>query len=62
MILKIHANDFDEGENSRVAYSINDPSITFTINEQTGEIFLKKTLDYEKQHSYSLTIKGLILN
>jgi len=59
MIVKIHANDLDEGENARIIYSIDDPSSTFTINHQTGEIYLKKSLDYEKIRSYSITIKGL---
>ncbi len=59
MILKIHALDPDEGENARIDYSIDDdPSSTFNINHQTGEIFLKKSLDYEKLRSYSITIKG----
>jgi hypothetical protein len=58
MVLKIHANDRDEGENARINYSIDDPSSTFTINHQTGEIYLKKSLDYEKIRSYSLTITG----
>ncbi len=58
IILKIHANDPDEGENARITYLIDDPSSTFTINDQTGEIYLKKSLDYEKIRSYSITIKG----
>jgi hypothetical protein len=58
MILKIHAIDHDDGENARIDYSIDDPSSTFNINDKIGEIFLKKSLDYEKIRSYSLTIKG----
>ncbi|CAF3820347.1 unnamed protein product [Adineta steineri] len=58
MILKIHANDRDEGENAVVTYSIDDLSSTFNINHQTGEIYLRKCLDYEKQRSYSLAIKA----
>lgn len=61
MILKIHANDQDDGENARITYSIDDPSLTFDIHHQTGEIFLKKSLDYERIRSYSLTIKGSFL-
>ena len=61
MILKIHANDQDEGENGRINYSIDDLSSTFTINQQTGNIYLKKSLDYEIIRFYSITIKGLIL-
>jgi len=58
MILKIHANDYDEDENARIHYSIDEPSSTFTINHPTGEIYLKKFLDYEKIRSYSITITG----
>jgi hypothetical protein len=59
IILQIHATDRDEGENARISYSIDDPSSTFRINEQTGEIILIKSLDYEKIRSYSISITGL---
>lgn len=58
ILLQIQATDRDEGENSRISYSLDDPSSTFTIDPQTGEIFLKKSLDYEKIRSYAITIKG----
>ncbi|CAF2513640.1 unnamed protein product [Rotaria sp. Silwood2] len=58
IIFKIHANDQDEGENARITYSIEDQLNIFNINQQTGEIYLKKSLDYEKQRSYSITIKA----
>ncbi|CAF1176800.1 unnamed protein product [Rotaria sordida] len=58
MIFQIHANDYDEGENARLNYSIDYQSNLFYINEKTGEIYLKKSLDYEKQRSYSITIKA----
>jgi hypothetical protein len=58
MLLTIHASDRDEGENARITYSIDDPSSTFTINQQTGEVYLENSLDYEKIRSYSITIKG----
>jgi hypothetical protein len=61
MILQIHANDRDEGENARISYSIDDSSSTFRINEHTGEIYLLKSLDYEKIRSYSISITGLFL-
>ncbi|CAF1670208.1 unnamed protein product, partial [Adineta ricciae] len=56
VVLQIHASDRDEDENGRISYSIDDPSSTFRINEQTGEIFLLKSLDYEKTRSYSISI------
>lgn len=58
MLLKIEAIDHDDGDNARIDYSLDDSSSTFAIDQQTGEIFLKKSLDYEKIRSYSLTIKG----
>jgi hypothetical protein len=58
IILQIHATDRDEGENSRISYSIDDQSSTFRINENTGEIFLIKSLDYEKIRSYTISITG----
>jgi hypothetical protein len=61
IFLQIHANDRDEGENARISYSIDDSSSTFRINEHTGEIYLLKSLDYEKIRSYSISITGLFL-
>ncbi|CAF1654550.1 unnamed protein product, partial [Adineta ricciae] len=58
IILKVHATDRDENENARITYSIDDRSSTFIINQQTGEIYLKKSLDYERTRAYSLTIKA----
>ncbi|CAF1588320.1 unnamed protein product [Rotaria magnacalcarata] len=57
-IFKIYASDLDEGENARISYSIDDQSVICHIDERTGEIYLKKSLDYEKQRSYSITIKA----
>jgi hypothetical protein len=62
IILQIHANDRDEGENARISYSIDDSSSTFRINEHTGEIYLIKSLDYEKIRQYSISITGKFLN
>ncbi|UJR37621.1 hypothetical protein I4U23_030318 [Adineta vaga] len=56
VLLQIHASDRDDEENGRISYSIDDPSSTFRINEQTGEIYLLKPLDYEKIRSYSISI------
>ncbi|CAF0782451.1 unnamed protein product [Adineta steineri] len=56
IILQIHATDRDDGENARISYSIDDPSSTFRINENSGEIYLMKSLDFEKIRSYSISI------
>lgn len=58
VILQIHATDRDEGENCRLSYSIDDATSTFRINEHTGEIYLLKSLDYEKIRSYTISITG----
>ena len=58
VLLQIHAKDRDEGENARISYSIDDSTSTFRINEHTGEIYLIKSLDYEKIRSYSISITG----
>ena len=58
VLLQIHAKDRDEGENARLSYSIDDSTSTFRINEHTGEIYLIKSLDYEKIRSYSISITG----
>lgn len=59
IILQIHASDRDEYENARISYSIDDPSSTFRINEHTGELYLIKSLDYERTRSYSISVTGL---
>lgn len=61
--LNIHAVDNDEGTNGQITYTltpagqntagIND---TMTINQHTGEITLKKRLDYETRNFYQYTI------
>ena len=58
ILLQIHATDRDEGDNARISYSIDDPTLTFRINEVTGELYLIKPLDYEKIRSYSIAITG----
>lgn len=58
VILQIHASDRDEADNEQISYTIDDSSSTFRINENTGEIFLIKSLDYEKTRSYSISVTG----
>ncbi|XP_061755521.1 protocadherin gamma-C5-like [Nerophis ophidion] len=66
--LKIIANDADEGPNGEVEYffSTRTPDSVlsvFELNSETGEIFLKGQLDYEKAVSYKIEViakdKGL---
>lgn len=59
-IIQIHATDADLNENSQISYEFirNSYENLFTINEQTGEVFLIKKLDREKQSEYNLTIRA----
>ncbi|XP_061899370.1 protocadherin gamma-C5-like [Entelurus aequoreus] len=66
--LKITANDADEGPNGEVEYFFGTRTpdsvlSVFELNSETGEIFLKGELDYEKSTSYKIEViakdKGL---
>jgi hypothetical protein len=51
------AHDKDYGPNGTVRYRLhNEPSETFSINEQTGQINLVKALDYERHREYLLVV------
>ena len=56
----MNASDKDEGQNAEITYSIEDS--TFSINESTGNIKLKKALTCCSQSSYepiiTVTDKG----
>ncbi|CAN9514982.1 unnamed protein product [Ophioblennius macclurei] len=60
-VIATKATDIDEGPNGEIEYSLGvhtPPSVLslFYINELTGEIFLKRQLDYEAQTSYRIDI------
>lgn len=57
-IFQVFAEDFDEGENGRIDYSIEDLSETFTIDQRTGEIKLNRSIDYELISQFSFSLKG----
>ena len=51
------AMDIDAGNNGSVLYRLgNDPEGLFEIDENSGEVFLRSVLDYERHHSYELTV------
>jgi hypothetical protein len=58
ILVHIHAYDRDNDVNSQLSYFIDDPSMTFVMNQQTGDISLKKSLDYETRRSYSIPLTG----
>ncbi|XP_046901932.1 protocadherin gamma-C5-like isoform X2 [Hypomesus transpacificus] len=59
--LKVEANDVDDGLNGEIEYSLGDHTSEtirdlFNIDPQTGEMFLKTSLDYELTPSYRIEI------
>lgn len=58
ILMQVSAYDRDEGLNSQLHYTIDDPSFTFTIDSDRGTIALKKSLDYEEQRSFSFPVIG----
>ncbi|KAK2720851.1 hypothetical protein QYM36_004658, partial [Artemia franciscana] len=59
-VTRIRAVDVDEGENATISYRIvkqdGDSSGTFTIDETTGVIRSRVTLDHEERPLYRLTV------
>ncbi|XP_076361953.1 cadherin 99C isoform X2 [Tachypleus tridentatus] len=51
----VQAKDEDIGLNGELSYSVSDNS-DFEINPDSGKLFTKKSLDYEKQKSYYLVV------
>ena len=62
-IIKVHATDIDEGLNGEIMYSFTTHTQetlgdTFGIDNSTGEIYLKRQLDYEDETFYQLIVMG----
>uniref|UniRef100_A0A2K5HD68 Cadherin domain-containing protein n=1 Tax=Colobus angolensis palliatus TaxID=336983 RepID=A0A2K5HD68_COLAP len=62
LVVKVSATDVDTGVNGETSYSLFQASDeigkTFKINPLTGEIELKKQLDFEKLQSYEVNIEA----
>ncbi|XDA76990.1 hypothetical protein R6Z07F_007134 [Ovis aries] len=62
LVVKVSATDVDIGVNGEISYSLSqaseDVSKTFEINAMTGEIRLKKQLDFETTQSYEVSIEA----
>ena len=61
VIIRVRATDKDRGPNGRVTYMLSQDTVDrfgslFGINNQTGEIYLKGALDYEKDKIYHLIV------
>ncbi|XP_072259077.1 protocadherin gamma-C5-like, partial [Pyxicephalus adspersus] len=64
VVIKLNATDLDEGANSEILYSFDDHTLNsakkiFDLNEITGEIFMKGTVDYEVARMYELFVKAV---
>lgn len=60
-ILQVHATDWDTGLYGQIIYGFSASSLStngylFGINNMTGDIYVKDTLDYEQGHIYHLTV------
>ncbi|NXL14630.1 PCDB8 protein, partial [Setophaga kirtlandii] len=62
IVVVVSASDLDEGTNGEIVYSIVQNSEenlqTFKINPETGQILLKKPLDYEEKKSYEIDVQA----
>ncbi|XP_078087669.1 protocadherin gamma-C5-like [Mustelus asterias] len=64
LVIKVNANDLDDGPNAEVTYSFSKLASSavrelFSLDPQTGEIRVERTLDFEKTKSYSLDIQAV---
>ncbi|XP_004092928.2 protocadherin beta-8 [Nomascus leucogenys] len=62
LVVKVSATDVDTGVNGEISYSLfqasDEISKTFNVDFLTGEIRLKKQLDFEKLQSYEVNIEA----
>ena len=60
LIIKLTAEDRDPGINGMVRYHIvaGNQEGHFRMDEKTGQISIKKALDYDMEHEYNLTIQA----
>uniref|UniRef100_A0A8C5U1D8 Cadherin domain-containing protein n=1 Tax=Malurus cyaneus samueli TaxID=2593467 RepID=A0A8C5U1D8_9PASS len=62
IVMVVSASDLDSGTNGEISYSIVQNSEenfeTFKINAETGQIRLKKPLDYEETKTYEIDIQA----
>ncbi|XP_054424560.1 protocadherin alpha-6-like [Pteronotus mesoamericanus] len=61
VVIRLNASDADEGSNQEIFYSFNSlvPPVVidqFSMDSNTGELTIRKTLDFEKVNSYKFRI------
>ncbi|XP_051869386.1 protocadherin gamma-C5-like [Pristis pectinata] len=64
LVMKVKANDLDEGLNAELTYSFSDITLRrvhdlFSLVPDTGEIRVEGPLDFEEANSYSLDIQAV---
>ena len=63
VVLRVVANDADEGFNGDISYqfsqSVGHRHSLFTINSKTGEIGIAKPLDFETEKKHKLTVQAV---
>eukprot|EP00079_Xenopus_tropicalis_P015492 XP_004913215.1 PREDICTED: protocadherin gamma-C5-like [Xenopus tropicalis] len=64
VVMKLNATDLDEGVNAEISYFFDHHTSTaakqvFDLNPETGEIFIKRLVDFEESHFYELYIKAI---
>ncbi|XP_015979672.2 protocadherin beta-16-like isoform X1 [Rousettus aegyptiacus] len=62
LVVNVSARDLDSGVNGKISYSFFQPSVdiskTLEVNLLTGEVRLKKQVDFETVRSYEVDIKA----
>ncbi|XP_075712358.1 protocadherin gamma-C5-like isoform X21 [Rhinoderma darwinii] len=64
LVIRLNATDKDDGSNGEVSYTFEDISSedisnVFSLEHKTGDIRLKGPLDFEKHHSYEISVKAV---
>ncbi|XP_015731451.1 protocadherin beta-4-like [Coturnix japonica] len=60
-VLKVVANDADEGVNGDISYQFSQSAehSLFTVNSRTGEIIIEKPLDFETTKKHEFTVQAI---
>ncbi|XP_075131429.1 protocadherin gamma-C5-like isoform X17 [Leptodactylus fuscus] len=64
VVIKLNATDLDEGPNGEIFYSFNHHTLEsekqiFDLNPQSGEIFIKGSVDFEEAKFYELSVRAV---
>ncbi|XP_032885693.1 protocadherin gamma-C5-like [Amblyraja radiata] len=64
LVMKVKANDLDEGPNAEITYSFSDVDLrkarnVFSLHRDSGEVRVDRPLDFEETNSYSLDVQAV---